>query len=246
MSDPNHNASPPAGANAGPTKPATDQRRIITDRLPVPPRRSRTSTPPASSSASRRIRWIVGGIIALVIIGGGVLLFMQDAAARREAYSAQLRAEREQIDRLDQLDLYIRRADNVIKNSEERLARLRTVSTAGDMRFMFLRRFGNTALGTPQYQGFLNETRECVLQIDENKVVTGNLGIKSYIGKAVSVGEIAYKTEAGTTKYMDTFYAMDASPAAIAAEQAKLDRFRLELDQAKAARAAASPAASSR
>lgn len=246
MSDPNHIASPPAGANAGPTKPASDQRRIITDRLPVPPRRSRTSTAPASPSASRRIRWIVGGIIALVIIGGGVLLFMQDAAARREAYSAQLRAEREQIDRLDQLDLFIRRAENVIKDSEERLARLRTVSTAGEMRFMFLRRFGNTALGTPQYQGFLNETRECVLQIDENKVVTGNLGIKSYVGKAISVGEIAYKTEAGTTKYMDTFYALDASPAAIAAEQAKLDRFRLELDQAKAARAAASPAASSR
>jgi hypothetical protein len=246
MSDNTPNPSPPAGANAGPTKPAADQRRIVTDRLPVPPRRTRTSPTPTSPSASRRVRWIVGGIIALVVIGGGVLLFMQDAAARREAYSAQLRAEREQIDRLDQLDLFIRRAENVIKDSEERLARLRTVSSAGEMRFMFLRRFGNTALGTPQYQGFLNETRECVLQIDENKVVTGNMGIKTYVGKAVSVGEIAYQTEAGTTKYMDTFYAMDASPADIATEQAKLDRFRVELDQAKAARAAASPAASSR
>lgn len=246
MSDNTPHPSPPAGANAGPVKPAADQRRIITDRMPVPPRRSRSSAAPASPSANRRIRWIVGGIIALVVIGGGVLLSMQDAAARREAYSAQLRAEREQIARLDQLDLDLRRAENAVKAAKERLARLRTLSTASEMRFLFLRRFGNTALGTPQYQGFLNETRECVLQIDEDKVVTGNMGIKSYVGKAVSIGEIPYKTEAGTTKYMDTFYALDASAEAIATEQAKLDRHRVELDQAKAARAAATPAASSR
>lgn len=246
MSDNTPHPSPPAGASAGPVKPAADQRRIITDRLPVPPRRPRSSTAPTSAPANRRVRWIVGGIIALVVIVGGVLLYMQDAAARREAYSAQLRAEREQIARLDQLDLDLRRAENAVKAAEERLARLRTLSTASEMRFLFLRRFGNTALGTPQYQGFLNETRECVLQIDEDKVVTGNMGIKSYVGKAVSVGEIPYKTEAGTTKYMDTFYALDASAEAIATEQAKLDRHRVELDQAKAARAAATPAASSR
>lgn len=247
MSDPNHIESPPAGANAGPAQTATtDQRQVVTGRLPVPPRRPRTSTAPRSPTAGRRIRWLVGGIIALVVIGGGVLLFMQDSAARREAYQAQLRAEREQVARLNQLDLDVRRAENAVKAAEERLTRLRTLSTASDMRFMFLRRFGNTALGTPQYQGFLNETRECVLQIDEDKVVTGNMGIKTYVGKAVSVGEIAYKTEAGTTKFMDTFYALDAGPAAIATTQADLDRHRVELDQAKAARAAATPAASSR
>ena len=227
-------------------KPAADQRRIITDSLPVQPRRSRNSAAPTSAPANRRIPWIVGGIIALVVIGGGVLLYMQNAAAQRDAFHEQLRAERELIDRLDQLDLFIRRAENAVKAAEERLARLRTLSAASEMRFMFLRRFGNTTLGTPQYQGFLNETRECVLQIDEDKVVTGNMGIKSYVGKAVSVGEIAYKTEAGTTKYMDTFYALDASAESIANEQAKLDRFRVELDQAMAARAAATSAASSR
>jgi len=251
MSDPNHIASPPAGANAGPTKPASDQRRIITDRLPVPPRRSRTSTAPASSSASRRVRWIVGGIIALVIIGGGVLLYVQDAAARRETErAAQRRASQEWSERAERnakLDQALQQAKADVESAEKWLAKLRAIASSETQQFTFLRRFGapkrdgNITYGVPMYQAVRNGTHQCVLRVSEVDVTTDRMGLKSYFGKAEAIGEVAYTTESDAVKYMDTYRAVTASDADIAAAQAKVERARAALVTATEARAAEPP-----
>lgn len=128
MSDNIPNPSPPAGANAGPVKPAADQRRIITDRLPVPPRRSRSSAAPTSAPANRRIPWIVGGIIALVVIGAVLLVLEQQRAVRAEQAHAEFlaRQRQEQVaarqSKLDDLAKGVATAQQSIAELEQRLA----------------------------------------------------------------------------------------------------------------------------
>ena len=134
MSDPNHIESPPAGANAGPTKPAADQRRIITDRLPVPPRRSRTNAASPSPSSGRRVRWIIGAI-AMGVVGILLLVLNHQRTVRdaedRAAFFLRQREVRiaAHQSKLDELSKAIATKEQSIAELEQRLS-LPTVNYA--------------------------------------------------------------------------------------------------------------------
>jgi hypothetical protein len=244
MSDPNHIESPPAGANAGPMKLAADQRRIITDRLPVPLRRSRTSAAPASSASGRRTRLIVGGIIALVVIGGGVLLYVQDAAQKGEQKRAAEKLMWDQRFALHQLAQDVDSTNSQLVEAERMVKALTILSKAEPMEFTFLRRFGE--LSDHTYEAILNGTRPCVLRVhDERLIQTRDFSLKYFTGKAVLMGEKPYRTKGGDRKYSDTYEAVggdvDAQLAnamkerdSLAAKHAEL-RQRLEAEKAKSA-----------
>ena len=128
MSDNTPNPSPPAGANAGQVKLAADQRRIVTDYLTVPPRRSRTSAAPVASSAGRRVRRIFGGIIVLVLIGAFLIVQAHQRAVRTEQAHADflVRQHQELVaahqSRLDDLAKNIATVQQSIAELEQRLA----------------------------------------------------------------------------------------------------------------------------
>jgi len=217
---------------------------------PAPKGISRTRVASTSSRAVHRIRWIVGSILALVVMGGGLLLYVQDVAAQRET---ELAAERwanqelsERADRRAKLDHALQQAKADVESAEKWLAKLRSIASSETQQFTFLRRFGapkrdgNITYGVPMYQAIRNGTHECVLRISEVDVVTDRMGLKSYLGKAEPIGEVAYTTESDAVKYMDTYRAVSASDAEIAAAQAKLEGARAALVTATEARAAES------
>jgi len=244
MSDNTPHPSPPAGANAGPTKPAADQRRIITDRLPVPPRRSRTSATPTSSASSRRIRWVVGSIIALVVIVGGVLLYAQNAAQKEEQKRVAEKRMWDQRFALHQLAQDVDSSSSQLVEAERMVKALTILSKAAPMEFTFLRRFGD--LSDHTYEAILNGTRPCVLRVDDERLIqTRDFNLKYFTGKAVLMGEKPYRTNGGDRKYSDTYEAVggdvDAQLAnakkeldSIAAKHAEL-RQRLDAEKAKSA-----------